>query len=158
MEDWVDGLIKNDDKVRRIRKQYAAHDIWVVIRDFFIGESKERPQEVSFSEIVSSILMKDSTDRDVLEASRNLLEQHRMQENTKARRRLERWATWIISCYLLAVLLLVIVNGVISVVHSNTEFITSKIMVVILSTTTINIIGLGLIVLRGHFPQNKDKE
>ena len=31
-------------------------------------------------------------------------------------------------------------------------FITDTVMTVILSTTTINIIGLGVIVLKGHFP------
>ena len=30
-------------------------------------------------------------------------------------------------------------------------------MTVILSTTTINIVGLGFIVLKGHFPQEKEK-
>lgn len=91
---------------------------------------------------------------------------HRVHENTKARRRLEKWASIVIVTYLLVVLSIVISNythieygGWLKFMNNISIHIPDKIMFTILSTTTVNIIGLGLIVLRGHFPKNdKDEE
>ena len=51
---------------------------------------------------------------------------------------------------------MVLLNGMSQIVwpeHFDKHgFITDTVMTVILSTTTINIIGLGVIVLKGHFP------
>lgn len=88
---------------------------------------------------------------------------HRVHENTKARRRLEKWASIVIVTYLIVVLIIVLMN------YINIDYgecwlnrvtieIPDKIMFTILSTTTINIIGLGLIVLRGHFPSKDNKD
>ena len=66
---------------------------------------------------------------------------------------------------------LLIINGIVLLYHPietkefigsssilvNRGFISDSIMTVILSTTTINIVGLGFIVLKGHFPQEKEK-
>lgn len=88
---------------------------------------------------------------------------HRVHENTKARRRLEKWASIVIVTYLIVVLLIVLMNYI-SIDYKECWFgrvtieIPDKIMFTILSTTTINIIGLGLIVLRGHFPNKEDKD
>lgn len=88
---------------------------------------------------------------------------HRVHENTKARRRLEKWASVVIVTYLMVVLLIVLMNYI-SIDYKEcwlgrvTMEIPDKIMFTILSTTTINIIGLGLIVLRGHFPNKEDKD
>lgn len=98
------------------------------------------------------------------------MKQQRMLEDTRARRRLERWATKAIAYYLVCVFLLIVVNGVVLILNpiETTEiigssgvlvkrgFISDSIMTVILTTTTINIIGLGVIVLKGHFDKNKD--
>lgn len=88
---------------------------------------------------------------------------HRVHENTKARRRLEKWASMVIVTYLIVVLFIVLLNYI-SIDYGDcwmnkvTMEIPDKIMFTILSTTTINIIGLGLIVLRGHFPNKDNKE
>ena len=82
---------------------------------------------------------------------------HRVHENTKARRRLERWASRVIAYYLVVVLIVVILNYGLMMPFSFRLNIPDQIVLAILTTTTINIIGLGLIVLRGHFP-SKDNE
>lgn len=76
-----------------------------------------------------------------------------MVENTRARRRLEKWSLRVIAWYLIAVFFIVCLCytnirwlNIISIPH--------EIMIAVLTTTTINIIGLGLIVLRGHFLAN----
>lgn len=89
--------------------------------------------------------------------------QQRIMDDTKARRRLERWARNTIVAYLAAVFLLVIMNGAWIIwndVFTDHGFISDTAMTVILSTTTINIIGLEVIVLKGHFPNynHNDKD
>lgn len=77
--------------------------------------------------------------------------------NSSARQRLEAWACKTIIIHLVCVLLLVILNGVSRLIwpkiFTEQGFISDNVMYVILSTTTVNIIGLGVIVLKGHFPQ-----
>lgn len=100
----------------------------------------------------------------MIETSRKLLIQQRIMDDTKARRRLERWARNTIVAYLAAVFLLVIMNGASRIIWNDVftdhGFISDTAMTVIPSTTTINIIGLGVIVLKGHFPNynHNDKD
>lgn len=90
----------------------------------------------------------------MIDKCHHFIKLHRIIENTSARKRLEKWAKRVIVLYLLVVLMLVVFDSIVE----NTWFeISDTVMITILSTTTVNIIGLGLIVLRGHFPQ-KDKE
>lgn len=108
---------------------------------------------INFLRITGSLLSSSTSNENIAKA-KELAELHRLVENTKARRRLEKWSLNVIGLYLLAVLLIVFLNyteirylnGVIKIPES--------IMVAILTTTTVNIIGLGLIVLRGHFLAN----
>lgn len=79
---------------------------------------------------------------------------HRVHENTKARRRLERWASRVIVYYLITVLVILLLNYGIMFPFSFRLNISDNIIIAILTTTTVNIIGLGLIVLRGHFPNS----
>ena len=80
-----------------------------------------------------------------------LIRLHRIVENTRARRRLERWSLRVIGAYLLIVMAIVIANYInidMNIFDVKINFdIPSEIMITILSTTTVNIIGLGLIVL-----------
>jgi hypothetical protein len=89
---------------------------------------------------------------DVISKCRHFIELHRIIENTNARKRLEKWATRIIVIYLFVVLLVVVFNSL-KIIE-----ISDSVMITILSTTTVNIIGLGLIVLRGHFYTKEDIE
>ena len=92
--------------------------------------------------------------RENMEFVRELIRLHRVLENTRARRRLEKWSLRVISLYLLCVLLIIILtyNGSTCYLMGALKLgIEDNVMIAILTTTTANIIGLGLIVLRGHF-------
>lgn len=97
-------------------------------------------------------LLEDFEHQESIDKSRSVAHLHRIIENTHARRRLEKWSLRVIALYLLIVLLIVIAT------YADVPFlglpvlvIPPNVMVAILTTTTANIIGLGLIVLRGHF-------
>ena len=76
-----------------------------------------------------------------------------MLEDTRARRRLEHWATKIISYYLIIVFIILILSGFASVINimlcqfcgidskfiisTDSVFLSDKVLVVLLSTTTI---------------------
>ena len=67
----------------------------------------------------------------------------------------QKWSLRVIVFYLLIVLFIVLVNyyslSFIPEWLKSESSIPPAIMITILSTTTVNIIGLGLIVLKGHF-------
>lgn len=121
-------------------------------------------KEEFFTSTAQELISNGTSDPFIIETSRKLLVQQRIMDDTKARRRLEKWAKRVIISYLAFVGTLVLLNGLsqfiepwMSLAHG---FISDTVMTVILSTTTINIIGLGVIVLRGHFPHyaHDDKE
>lgn len=97
-------------------------------------------------------LLDDFEHQESIDKSKSVASLHRVIENTHARRRLEKWSLHVIAAYLFIVL------GIVLTTYSKIPFlglpwfdIEPKIMIAILTTTTANIIGLGLIVLRGHF-------
>ena len=144
----------------------GAYDLSQRIKRFFCGPSKTMPRkDLNIVEQISVLLEhgEEITDDDIHRVH-ILTNIHRLFENTKARQRLERWASRVIVFYLLIVLWIVLANyinieysGSLNFMNDITVEIPDKIMFTILSTTTINIIGLGLIVLRGHF-LSKDQE
>ena len=92
--------------------------------------------------------------RETMDFVRELIRLHRILENTRARRRLEKWSLRVISWYLLCVLCIIFLTyGDCSweLMKPLKLVIGDNVMIAILTTTTANIIGLGLIVLRGHF-------
>ncbi len=129
-------------------KTNGAYKIYYNTKRFFTSPKPAR--ELNLLDQVNSLLNTtgDEPTEEVIKKCRNFIHLHRVTENTSARKRLERWAKRIIVIYLLTVLFLV-------VACSNRFYplmaISDTVMITILSTTTVNIIGLGLIVLRGHF-------
>lgn len=115
-----------------------------------------RKKEEFFITSAQELLANNTNDAFIINSSRKLLVQQRIMDDTKARRRLEKWARNTIIVYLMIVFLLVLLNGLSQIVWNEYfkehGFISDTVMTVILSTTTINIIGLGVIVLKGHFP------
>lgn len=83
---------------------------------------------------------------------------HRVVENTSARQRLEKWSLRVIVWYLIIVCFIVFATYF-NITERPLLKIPNPIMIAILTTTTANIIGLGLIVLRGHFlaKENNDE-
>lgn len=144
----------------------GAYNVIQRFKQFFCGPSKTMPRkDLNIVEQISVLLEHgDKITDDEIHRVHILTNIHRLFENTKARQRLERWASRVIVFYLLIVLWIVLANyisieysGSLNFMKDITVEIPDKIMFTILSTTTINIIGLGLIVLRGHF-LSKDQE
>lgn len=126
------------------------------IKFFFSEPFKEKKKDLNILDTVQALLESETTDENI-KKSKELTHLHRIIENTKARKRLEKWSLRVIAAYLIIVLFIVLISYVtIPYVNSYiTISIPDSIMITILSTTTINIIGLGLIVLRGHFLANE---
>lgn len=125
------------------------------IKFFFSEPFKEKKRDLNILDTVQSLLESETTDENI-KKSKELTHLHRIVENTKARRRLEKWSLRVIAVYLFTVLCIVLASYV-SIPRIKQYFFISipdSIMITILSTTTVNIIGLGLIVLRGHFLAN----
>lgn len=120
------------------------------------NNNNEDERNVDLLKIAGSLLSSCTSDENIAKA-KELAELHRLVENTKARRRLEKWSLKVISIYLLVVLLIVFFNYTNLCWLKDVIIIPETIMIAILTTTTVNIIGLGLIVLRGHFLANSDK-
>lgn len=140
---------------------YGGYKIKLNIKKFIQGPIKES-EDLNFIEKLTLLLEPNNLNDSILQKSKDLTRLHRIHENTKARRRLEKWASRVIVIYLLIVLFLVLGNyisisytGMLSFMNKISMNIPKPVMITILSTTTVNIIGLGLIVLRGHF-LNKD--
>ena len=143
--------------------RYGGHHIAILIKEFFCGRTMPRRGHDTFTSVAETLVAnfgdRDNINENILKSTKELLRQQRMLEDTHARRRLERWATRVISWYLIIVLILVVADSTISALFDiDGGFITGGIMAAILTTTTINIIGLGLIVLRGHFPKSNTDE
>ncbi len=149
------------------RKEHFCYDCWIIAKRWVCGPKRGhrihgqglRDRAESLAETVG---MEDNSEKkeSVVRTSMALLEAHRTVEDTHARRRLEAWARKVIICYLATVMALVVANGASRIIwpeiFTDAGFISDSVMYAILTTTTANILGLGFIVLRGHFP-SKDK-
>ena len=134
---------------------HAGYYIPYLFRFIFSEPFKEKKKDLNILDTVQSLLESETTDENI-EKCKELTHLHRIIENTKARRRLEKWSLRVIAVYLFIVLCIVLATYI-SIPKLKLYFyieIPDTIMVTILSTTTVNIIGLGLIVLRGHFLAN----
>lgn len=144
-------------------KYYGAYRCVGTIKCFILGQRKIKTETNTFSETAEALISAgDKTDRQTLKAGKDLLRLQRDVENTRARRRLEKWACRVIVAYLLFVFILMLLNGASMIWKPNLfqehGFISDSVMITILSTTTINIIGLVVIVLRGHFEVKKGQK
>ena len=114
------------------------------------GSLTEFPDIESESSLYSSELsaqqeFKDWDDYDQLSKK---LRNDRYEEDTRHRRNLSTWATVVVSVWLISVLL---------ILTFNTRYLdlSNNVMIALLSTTTLNVLGMMFIVLRGLF-ENKD--
>lgn len=136
---------------------HFGYDIWQYVLNFFSSPYKEQKRELNVLDSIQTLLESEPTDENINKC-KELSRLHRMVENTRARRRLEKWSLRVIALYLVVVLVVVLASYT-KVGDGYLLYIPDTIMITILSTTTVNIIGLGLIVLRGHFLANEtDKE
>lgn len=154
-QDPIFGNGNRSNTPSRNRKEYVIQVFGITI---FQRGYKEAKPELDPLEVVRRLL-EDFEHEESINKSHRVVHIHRIIENTHARRRLEKWSLRVIATYLLIVL------GIVVCTFAQIPFlglpfldIPDNIMVAILTTTTANIIGLGLIVLRGHFlAKEKDK-
>lgn len=139
-----------DDRKKAIRLRYAFADICHIIWRFFAGEPKGRNGEDRYERRFIADAM--SSDPRMM-AER--LEAQKIVNGTFARRRLEKWVTRIIVCYLAIVAALAVADGIVYVVSpQDKKMFSDAVLITILSTTTVNILGMAFIVLKGHFGGN----
>ena len=135
-----------------------------VIYDFFSEPEykRELSRELDLLDNVRTLVDgKFIEKRENVDFVRELIRLHRILENTRARRRLEKWSLRVISWYLLCVLCIIFLTygdcswELIKPHLRNYITLTKDAMNIIKAMFVIsflyNIIGLGLIVLRGHF-------
>lgn len=148
-----------DSKDKHRWYHYVGHfgyylPYWVKL--FFSKPFKEPKKDLNILEKVQALLDSEQTDENIGKC-KELTLLHRVVENTRARRRLEKWSLRVIVVYLLVILSIVFLTYTDIGFFAENRLkliIPDTIMITILSTTTVNIIGLGLIVLRGHFLAN----
>lgn len=140
--------------------RHGGYCMLICVYEFFAGPRKSKPKKEKdsrFKFIAEQLIstLPSVVDPNVIETTKHLLSQHRTIENTEARQRLERWACITIAVYLAFVFILLILNGLSRIIWPDifmqSGFISDTVMTVILSTTTVNILGLVIIVLKGHF-------
>jgi hypothetical protein len=89
----------------------------------------------------------ESIDIDSIGYQEQLMRLHaqRYGSDTNDRKWLAKWTAWTVSIWLSIVLFIIITNNILSINLSDST------LIALLGTTTINVLGLSFIVLRGHF-------
>lgn len=77
------------------------------------------------------------------------LESIRYGSDTRDRKWLAKWTAWTVSVWLIVVISLLFLNNILSLKLSD------SVLIALLGTTTLNVLGLSFIVLRGHFQSSK---
>jgi uncharacterized membrane protein YkgB len=80
---------------------------------------------------------------------KEILEALRYKSDTFDRKWLAKWTAWAVSIWLFLTLVIISLNSLLSLGLSDAVLIT------FLGTTTLNVLGLSFIVLRGHFGEHK---
>lgn len=130
-----------------------------VMMDFLDGVSGHSDKTIGVSFLEQAFLLLGSSpqvSKDVTERCAELVKLQRIHENTRARQRLEKWTTRIIVWYLIFVAMFLLAYSAIRFVWG-VCVVSDVVIVTLLSSTTVTIIGLPLILLKGHFP-NADNE
>lgn len=139
---WLDDVGGDGS---RFQWRYGAHDLCVIVREFFAGERRERFDDSKFES--SFVPDKESDAKTIV----RLLKAQDAINGTFARRRLERWVTRVIVTYLAMVFVLIVAHGVVVCLVDEGGLFSDLILVTILSTTTVNVLGMAYIVLKGRF-------
>lgn len=110
---------------------------------------KNRIENISYHSVP-----KDSGDRlpvsDVDDLSIRAQIKRRYDQDTDYRRHLANWVMIIVPAWLLAVIVILILCGCCVMSFDK------DIMIALLATTTVNVLGLAYIVLKGIFPESKE--
>ena len=125
--------------------------LWYNFIYLFKNPFKKTKRELNLLEQVE-VLINTGEGENIITYCEKYIYLHRIVENTRARRRLERWITRLISSYLLFVFVLIALSYLLSWnLHLG-------VIITILSTTTINIVALGYILVRGLFHEHEEED
>lgn len=127
------------------------YKLWYNILYTFRNPFKEPKQELNLLEQVE-VLINTGDSGDVIDYCERYIYLHRIIENTRARRHLERWVTRLVSTYLLIVFALIVTSYILK------WDLPLGVIITILSTTTVNIVALGYILVRGLFHENENED
>lgn len=136
------------------------YKVWWNIRRLFTNPFKEKKKELRLLDQVGIILSEGDAEK-MAETCEKYIALHRIVENTRARRRLERWVTRLIVGYLLIVFLLVLSNSFSTwLANKSLPYVSmdSGIVIALLTTTTVNIVALGIILVRGLFHEHENSD
>jgi len=86
-------------------------------------------------------------DKEGLQKQKLRLENQRYEVDTADRRRLARWAKWVVGIYLIIVFSILFINKTALPILN----LSNTVLITLLGTTTLNILGLMYIVLKGYF-------
>ncbi|WP_143260798.1 hypothetical protein [Alistipes sp. An66] len=145
MAEFRDPINSSSEKPQTSESRIKRFLKWV-----WYAKPSAPKHDLNLLDNVELFLNSSSPSEDSLNVCRRFIELHRITENTSARKRLEKWARRTIQWYLIIVGIIIIAQGLQFINLSDTIFIA------ILTTTTVNILGLGFIILRGHFPNKED--
>lgn len=76
----------------------------------------------------------------------------RYKQDTKWRDLLAKWVVWVTSGWMFIILVILFIEG-----FCGTFDLEKEVLITLLATTTANVLGLPLIVLRGIFPEGKHR-
>ena len=142
-----------EEKEDYIPWKHGGFKIYSFIKRLFCSPSPKK--ELNLLEQVSVLLNTEPGEPSspLIEKCKQFIQLHRIVENTSARKRLEKWAKRIIVWYLITVFIIILLNnnGDKDTKSWYLLSLSDSVLITLLSTTTVNIIGLGLIILRGHF-------
>lgn len=127
------------------------YKLWYNILYTFRNPFKEQKRELNLLEQVE-VLINTGGSGNVIDYCERYIYLHRIIENTRARRRLERWVTRLVSTYLLIVFALIVTSYILK------WDLPLGVIITILSTTTVNIVALGYILVRGLFHENENED
>lgn len=153
--DIFNSLIKQDEEY--ISWKHCFYKIYFNLRRLFINPKSHKDLDLmqQVETLLNSCPIEEGPNENLIDKCHHFIQLHRITENTSARKRLEKWATRVIVGYLFIVLSIVVLTGIRPL--ENYFDLDEKIIITLLSTTTVTIIGLGLIVLRGHFYSNNEE-
>jgi len=106
-------------------------------------------QETSRATSLSRQDLDIDSDGLVVQVKMKNLENKRYESDTKDRKWLAIWTAVVVSIWLSSVLILLVFNELKRICLSDT------VLVALLGTTTLNVLGLSFIVLRGHFNSSR---
>lgn len=123
-------------------------------------KKEQRKKTLDLLEQVELILNDGKIDNGkVVDICEKYISLHRIVENTRARRRLEKWVTRLICWYLIVVLVLLLLTSISIPCCDLFRFsMDETVIIALLTTTTVNIVALGIILVRGLFHERETKD